>query len=83
MGRRQISWIVGRPEDLGRALCGVRHARGMTQEDLAHASGIDRTYLARMEAGMSTIQIERALRALRRMGATITVTLPEDQHDQA
>ena len=54
----------------------------MTQDNLAQAAGIERTYLARLEAGMSTIQLERALRALRRMGATITVTLPED-HDGA
>ena len=50
----------------------------MTQGDLAEAAGLDRTYLARMEAGMSTLQLQRALRALRRMGATVTVTLSTD-----
>jgi transcriptional regulator with XRE-family HTH domain len=51
----------------------------MTQERLAAELGIDRSYLARLEAGStSTLLLERALRALRRMGATVTVSLPED-----
>jgi transcriptional regulator with XRE-family HTH domain len=53
--------------------------RGLTQAQLAEVAGIDRTYLARLEAGASVQFVERALRALRRMGAEITVTLADDQ----
>jgi transcriptional regulator with XRE-family HTH domain len=49
----------------------------MTQERLAEEVGIDRSYLARMESGASTLVVDRALRALRRMGATVTVALPD------
>jgi transcriptional regulator with XRE-family HTH domain len=72
------SWVVRSPSDLGRAIAGIRTLRGLRQEDLATETGIDRTYLAKLEAGASSIQLERMLRALRRMGATVTVTLAEN-----
>lgn len=39
---------------------------------------MDRSYLARLEAGASKLALERALRLLRLVGATVTVTLPRD-----
>lgn len=73
------SWSVRAPADLGRAIAGIRAESGLTQQQLAEHAGIDRTYLARLEAGASPLVLERALRALRRMGATVTITLPEDR----
>ncbi len=75
---RSRQWIVRSPADLGRAIAGVRAERGLTQESLALEAGIDRSYLARLEAGAATLALERALRALRRMDATVTVTLTAD-----
>jgi transcriptional regulator with XRE-family HTH domain len=75
-GRRGRSWSIHNPADLGRAIAGVRAGRGLTQASLADQIGVDRGYLARLEAGASQLVLERALRALRRMGATVTVTLP-------
>jgi transcriptional regulator with XRE-family HTH domain len=72
------SWVVRSPSDLGRAIAGIRAVRGLRQEDLATETGIGRTYIAKLEAGASSIQLERALRALRRMGATVTITLAEN-----
>ncbi|HEV7771046.1 MAG TPA: helix-turn-helix transcriptional regulator [Solirubrobacterales bacterium] len=71
-------WAIRSPADLGRAIAGVRAERELTQEGLAEQVGVDRSYLARLEAGGTTLALERALRALRRMGATVTVTLPDD-----
>lgn len=71
-----LHWTVRSTDDLGRAIAGVRHAREMTQQRLAEEAGVERSYLARLETGMSTLALERALRLLRRMGATVTVTLP-------
>lgn len=71
-----LHWTVRSADDLGRAIAGARHAQGMTQQRLAEEAGVERSYLARLEAGASTLALERALRLLRRMGATVTVTLP-------
>ena len=75
-------WTVRSAADLGRAVAGVRGKRGLTQQRLAEEAGVERSYLARLEAGGSTLAIERAVRLLRRMGATITVTMREDDGAQ-
>ena len=74
--------MVRSPSDLGRAIAGIRTVRGLRQEDLATRTGIDRTYLAKLEAGASSIHLERALRALRRMGATVTISLAENDGEK-
>jgi transcriptional regulator with XRE-family HTH domain len=76
--RSSRTWTIYAPADIGRAIAGVRGERGLTQEGLARAINVDRGYLARLEAGASPLVLERTLRALRRMGATVTVTLPRD-----
>lgn len=74
---KQQEWTVRSPADVGRAIAGVRGARGLTQVELAERVGIDRGYLARLEAGASPLVLERSIRALRRMGATVTIALPD------
>ena len=71
-------WAIRSAADLGRAIAGVRNGRGLTQQQLAEEAGVERSYLARLEAGASTLAIERSLRLLRRMGATVTVTAGEE-----
>jgi transcriptional regulator with XRE-family HTH domain len=73
-----LRWSVRSTADLGRAIAGVRARRRLTQQQLAEQAGLERSYLARLEGGASTLALERALRLLRRMGATVTVSLPED-----
>jgi transcriptional regulator with XRE-family HTH domain len=72
------SWSIHNPADIGRAIAGVRAEKGLTQSELAAQLEVDRGYLARLEAGASQLVLERSLRALRRMGARITVSLPDD-----
>lgn len=74
--RNARTWTVRSPEDLGRALRGVRDSRGLTQASVAESAAMDRTYLARLESGPNSIALERTLRALRRMGAQVEVKLP-------
>jgi transcriptional regulator with XRE-family HTH domain len=76
-------WVVRSTADLGRAVAGVRAERRLTQEALAEESGVDRSYVARLERGLGTLAIERVLRMLRRMGATVTVSLDDDGDDGA
>jgi transcriptional regulator with XRE-family HTH domain len=75
---REQTWAVRSPADLGRAISGARRERGLTQEALAEELGIERSYLAELENGLSPIALERSLRALRRLGAKVTVTMPAD-----
>ena len=73
------TWVIRAPDDLARALAGARRARGLTQAELAEELGVGRSYLAELESGAaSPMVIERVLRALRRLGATVTITLPSD-----
>ena len=71
------TFFVRRGADLGAAVREARVAAGLTQDELATAVSIDRTYLSRMEAGLSVLLLDRGLRLLRHLGAEVTVTIPE------
>jgi|BarGraNGADG00212_1021973.scaffolds.fasta_scaffold35286_2 transcriptional regulator with XRE-family HTH domain len=73
--QRQMTVRTG--ADLGAALAEARRARSLTQQQLAESVNLDRTYLAKIEAGTSVQMLDRTLRLLRRLGAEVTVTLPE------
>ena len=61
-------WRASNPAELGKALAGARQARGLTQQELADRMYMHRSYLARMEAGLSTEQVTRTLSVLRELG---------------
>jgi transcriptional regulator with XRE-family HTH domain len=69
------TWTIRSGADFGRAIADVRALRGLTQEALAEQTGTSRTYLARIEAGMTVAMVERVLRILRRMGAEVSVSM--------
>jgi HTH-type transcriptional regulator / antitoxin HipB len=62
--------------DLGLVLAEARRARGLTQAEMARQVGLTRVYLNALESGRSTPLLDHYLRALRRIGAEITVTYP-------
>ena len=80
MARRRV--VVRSGSDFGVAIAEARRSRGLTQESLALASGVDRSYLARMEAGLTVVLLDRALRVLRRLGADVVVELPDVSSDR-
>ncbi|GAB7046801.1 hypothetical protein JCM9534A_19270 [Catenuloplanes indicus JCM 9534] len=67
--------------DFGVAVAEARAIRGLTQAATAELAGVERTYLARIEAGATTLLLDRILRILRRLGAEVIVLLPEEDHD--
>jgi transcriptional regulator with XRE-family HTH domain len=71
-------WVVRQGRDLGAAIAEIRRQRGLTQEDLAETVGLDRTYLARLEAGSSVQLLDRAMLLLRRLGADVTVSWTDE-----
>ncbi len=72
---RRITIRSGR--DFGFAVAQSRMAAGLTQEQAAEIAGLHRSYLARIESGLSVQLLDRIVRLLRRLGAQITVTLPD------
>jgi len=44
---------------LGRRLVEVRKAKGSTQEQLAYASGIDRSYVGKIERGQMNVTLKK------------------------
>jgi transcriptional regulator with XRE-family HTH domain len=68
---------IRRAEDLGLAVSEARRGAGLTQVQLAEQLGVERTYLAKLEAGMNTLLLDRSLRLLRRLGARLVVELSD------
>ncbi|HEX6394555.1 MAG TPA: helix-turn-helix transcriptional regulator [Acidimicrobiales bacterium] len=74
---------IRRGADLGHVLAEARRAKGFTQAEMAHEVGLTRVYLSALESGRSTPLLEHYLRALRRIGAevTVTYTVPESKEN--
>jgi transcriptional regulator with XRE-family HTH domain len=60
-------------EALGQAVKHFRERAGLTQVELAHRTGIRRTYLAELETGHVTEQTERLVRLFNELGVRIVV----------
>ncbi|MFZ6034624.1 MAG: helix-turn-helix domain-containing protein [Patescibacteria group bacterium] len=56
---------------LGKRVCDFRRKNGLTQEEAAHRCGIDRTYLARIEAGKVNPTVKVLFNIARVMGTKI------------
>ena len=61
------------PESFGAAIRHFRQEAGLTQAQLAELTGLNRTYLSKLERGGETEQIRRLLRVLRQLGLRMTV----------
>lgn len=61
-------------EDVGRTIAEARRFRGFTQQQLAAKARVDRTYLAKIEAGHTVQQIHRLLALLRSLGVELYAT---------
>lgn len=68
-------YVVRSGEDLGRAIADIRKAQNLTQAALAATSGMSRDSVAQLERGRQGRSIELLLRMLRRLGATVTITV--------
>ena len=58
---------------LGDALRHYRAEAGLTQAQLAEATGLQRSYLSEFERGKETEQLTRILRLLRHLGVRMTL----------
>ena len=63
--------------DVGRAIGELRRASGLTQTELAGLVGLDAKYISKIESGRTVTLLEHELRILRRLGASITIEMPD------
>jgi transcriptional regulator with XRE-family HTH domain len=70
------TFAVRSGRDLSRAVREARISSSLTQEQLARQAGLDRTYLAKMETGLTVVLLDRIVRTLRLLGAEVVVTVP-------
>lgn len=59
---KQIHPVAGPERAFGKALRGVREARGISQEDLALEAGFDRTFISLLERGLRSPTIRTLVR---------------------
>jgi len=62
---------------LGAAIRRARHERGISQEELAHRSSIDRSYMSSIERGGQNPGILSVIRIARAMEMTLTELVVE------
>lgn len=63
-------------KDIGRVICAVRKALGVTQDQLALTSGTNRRFVIELERGKATSQIGKVMQVLRTLGIGITLVPP-------
>ena len=61
------------PASLGQAIRHYRKQAGLTQAQLAQRTGIDRSYLSRLERGHETEQLRHIVTLLRQLGVRATL----------
>jgi transcriptional regulator with XRE-family HTH domain len=66
-------FLVYNAEALGQAISHFRELAELTQAELADRVGIQRTYLAKLEAGRTTEQTQRLVELLKEVGARIVI----------
>jgi len=65
---------------LGRRIREIRRAQGVSQEELAHKSGLDRSYVGCVERGERNVSIDNITALARALGVPIAalVTFPDE-----
>jgi y4mF family transcriptional regulator len=66
------------PAELGKIVREARRAAGITQEQLAGASGVGVRFLIELEAGKPTVQLGKALAVLDVLGCYVKIHSPPD-----
>jgi y4mF family transcriptional regulator len=67
---------------LGQSLRSARKALGLTQAQLALASGVGTRFIVELEAGKPTLRIEHVLRVVQSLGGEMQINgLPQKGND--
>ena len=74
------------PLELGLLIRQARHARGMTQADLARAAGVGRQWIVAIEAGKQRAELGKTFQALAALDLSLSIHgegIPEPVSPQA
>lgn len=63
--------IVDTPRDLARTVRAARRELGLTQDDLALASGTGRRFVVDLESGKATVRLDSVLAVLAALGLRV------------
>ena len=72
--------VIVTPSDLGQVVRRTRKALGLTQPQLALASGVGVRFIVDLEAGKPTVRLEHVLRVLQSLGLTPAICDLPDVH---
>lgn len=64
-------------KDVAKIIKDTRKKQGLTQAELAGASGVGVRFIVDLENGKETCQIDKTLRIIKMLGISINVELPE------
>ncbi len=62
---------------IGQRIAALRKAKGITQEQLADAAGLQRSHIGRIEAGKYAVTLETIEAIAQAMGMTVDIIHPE------
>jgi transcriptional regulator with XRE-family HTH domain len=65
--------LIARPDEISSTVRRLRLLKGLTIQDLADNSGIDRSFLSRLERGERDWTVETLGRVMRGLGEKIVV----------
>ena len=69
--------IISNTKELGELIKTVRKAQGMTQSELAGASGTGVRFIVDLEKGKPTSEVEKVLLVVSMLGIKLEAHLPE------
>lgn len=65
--------IIQTPNSLGQVVRAARKALGLTQPQLALASGVGVRFIVELEAGKPTLRFENILRVVHALGGSLSI----------
>ena len=74
--------VIKTAADLGLAIRAVRRGSGVRLDDLAGTAGLSKQFVADVEHGKETVQLGLVLKALAELGLPLTLTIPDEAHDE-
>ena len=74
---RIMQHIIRTTEELGQAIRAERKTLGLTQGDLAAATGVSLRFLSELERGRASAGVGRVLRVLEMLGLNVVLEGPE------